>query len=138
MGEAFLWGLLGASSLLVGAGVAFALPIHRRALGLVMGFGAGVLISAVAYELVLEAVGTSEGDGWAVALGLAAGAVTFYVGDLLLARHGAHHRKRAEGMAAGASGLAITLGIVLDGIPESFVSGAQSGGAGGVSAAVVV
>jgi ZIP family zinc transporter len=138
MGEAFLWGLLGASSLLVGAGLAFGLPIHRRALGLVMGFGAGVLISAVAYELVLEAAGSSEGAGWAVALGLAAGAVTFYVGDLLLARHGAHHRKRAEGMAAGASGLAITLGIVLDGIPESFVIGAQTGGAGGVSAAVVV
>ena len=103
-----------------------------------MGFGAGVLISAVAYELVLEAAGTSDGADWAVALGLAAGAATFYVGDLLLARHGAHHRKRAEGMAAGASGLAITLGIVLDGIPESFVIGAQTGAGGGVSAAVLV
>ncbi len=136
MGEAFAWGLFGASSLLVGAALAFGLPIGRRALGLVMGFGSGVLISAVAYELVLEAAANSDG-GWAVALGLSAGAVTFYLGDLLLARHGAHHRKRAEGMAAGASGLAITLGIVLDGLPESFVIGAQMAGGGGVSIAVV-
>jgi ZIP family zinc transporter len=136
MGEAFLWGLVGSSSLLLGAALAFGLPIGRRALGLVMGFGAGVLISAVAYELVLEAAETSERAA-SVALGLAAGAVTFYGGDLLLARHGAHQRKRAEGMAPGASGVAITLGIVLDGLPESLVIGAGLASGQGVSAAVV-
>ena len=45
------------------------LPIRERLLGLIMGFGAGVLISAVAYELVEEAFETSAGNG-EIALGL--------------------------------------------------------------------
>jgi ZIP family zinc transporter len=51
MGAAFLWGLIAASSLVVGA-LALELRIGRIVLGLVMAFGAGVLISAVAYDLV--------------------------------------------------------------------------------------
>ena len=47
MGEAFFWGFVGAVSLLIGAVVAIALPPSRRTLGLIMGFGAGVLISAL-------------------------------------------------------------------------------------------
>ena len=43
---------------LLGAGVAVLHQPHRRALGLVMGFGAGVLLSAVSFELVEEAVET--------------------------------------------------------------------------------
>ena len=56
---AFLWGLLAASSLVLGALV---VTIHRpgkRSLGVVMAFGAGVLLSAVAFELVLPAVESS-------------------------------------------------------------------------------
>ena len=86
-----------------------------------MAFGAGVLISAVAYELVAEAVETSAGSG-GVALGLAAGALTFFAGDALIDRMGGEGRKRMK-RAAGGSALAIVLGIVLDGIPESAVIG---------------
>jgi ZIP family zinc transporter len=112
--EAMGWALLAASSLVLGALVAFAVRIPRRVLGLIMGFGAGVLISAVAYELVLDAVAVAA-DRFAVAAGFAAGALVFYAGDVAIDR-------RASG-SGSASGLALVLGAVLDGIPESVVIG---------------
>jgi zinc transporter, ZIP family len=69
MREAFAWGLVAGLSLVVGGSIARRLPISRRMLGLIMAFGAGVLISAVAYELVHEAFETSAGDG-GIAIGL--------------------------------------------------------------------
>ena len=122
MVEAFLWGLLAASSLLLGAGVAVLHQPHRRALGLVMGFGAGVLLSAVSFELVEEAVETYSGAG-ATAAGLFAGTLVFVGGDWAISRMGYQHRKSISGSAASASGLAIMLGVILDGIPESAVIG---------------
>ena len=53
--EAFLWGGIAASSLLIGGLLALRLTIPERTVGLIMGFGAGVLLSAVAYDLVLDA-----------------------------------------------------------------------------------
>ena len=91
MGEALAWGLIAASSLVLGGILALRLPIGLRPLGLVMGFGAGVLISAVAYELVEDAFGTAGGSG-AVALGLLTGAFTFYFGDLAIDRFGGEGR----------------------------------------------
>ena len=52
MGAAFLWGLLAASSLVIGGAIAIYVRVSLRTIGLVMGFGAGVLISAVAFDLV--------------------------------------------------------------------------------------
>src|SRR5918996_2550421 len=49
---AFGWGLLASSSLLIGAAVALVRPPGQRTVALVMAFGAGVLIRAVAYDLV--------------------------------------------------------------------------------------
>jgi len=92
LAEALLWGLVAGSSLAVGGALALSLPISRLVLGLVMAFGAGVLISAVAYELVDEAVTTSAGSG-GVALGLFAGALTFFVGDAIIDRSGGAERK---------------------------------------------
>jgi ZIP family zinc transporter len=122
MGEAFASGLLASSSLVLGGVVALLVPIHRRTLGVVMAFGAGVLISAVAFELVLQGFLTSAGEG-GVALGLFAGSITFYVGDALIDRFGGSERKDSGGRQASGSALAIVLGIVLDGIPESVVLG---------------
>jgi ZIP family zinc transporter len=101
-----------------------------------MAFGAGVLISAVAYELVGEAFETSKGAG-GVALGLFAGCATFSIGDALIDRMGGEMRKRSGGEQASGSGLAIVLGIVLDGIPESIVIGLSLLAGEGVSAAVL-
>ena len=48
MGEAFLWGTVAGASLVVGGAVALRVSLSRRIVGLVMAFGAGVLLSAVA------------------------------------------------------------------------------------------
>ena len=117
--EAAGWSLLGASSLLLGAVASFVLPIGKRTLGLIMGFGAGVLISAVAYELIEESIAVAV-DGVAVAAGFGCGALVFYGGDVFI------DRRIATRSGKGAStGLAIVLGAVLDGIPESVVIGAS-------------
>jgi zinc transporter, ZIP family len=136
MGEALAWGLIAASSLLLGGLLALRRPIGLRLLGLIMAFGAGVLISAVAYELVEEAFGTAGGSG-AVALGLLAGAFAFYLGDLAIDRFGGEGRKSAAGAQDAGTALAIVLGTVLDGIPESIVLGLSLLEGGGVSVAML-
>jgi zinc transporter, ZIP family len=137
MAESFFWGLLAGGSLVLGGLLAFWLPIGRRALGLIMAFGAGVLISAVAFELVQEAFETTAGDG-GVALGLLLGSVVFFAGDSLIDRLGGDDRKHSGGNQAAGSALAIVLGIVLDGIPESLVLGLTVLEAGTVSVAFLV
>jgi zinc transporter, ZIP family len=134
--EAFAWGAFASTSLILGGLIALRLRVSNLALGLIMAFGAGVLISAVAYELVLEAFETSD-QGSAVALGLFAGCAAFSIGDWLIDRYGGEGRKRSGGQQASGSALAIVLGIVLDGIPESVVIGLGLLAGEGVSAAVL-
>ena len=86
MTDALLAGLLAASSLLIGAGLAMVHQVQQRTLGLIMAFGSGVLISAVAYDLVADAV--EFADGRSVVSGLFVGAATFFIGDLLIERRG--------------------------------------------------
>ena len=137
MSESFFWGAVAASSLVVGGAIALQFRIGTRLLGLIMAFGAGVLISAVALELVADAFETAN-QQISIAVGLLLGSVTFYVGDSLIDRMGGADRKRVSGVAASGSGLAILLGIVLDGIPESFVLGLNVLEDGRVSAAFLV
>src|SRR5262249_54600220 len=134
MAESFGWGLLAASSLVIGAVLALAFSIRPRAIGLVMGFGAGVLISAVAFDLVEEAIGTSTGHG-SVIFGILAGCGVFFVGDWLIDRAGGSERKDSSGAQQSGSALAIVLGTVLDGIPESMVIGLTIYEGGAVGAA---
>src|SRR5688572_19495384 len=120
--EALLWGVVSASSLLVGCCIALWFDPERRIIGLIMAFGAGVLISAVAYELVLDAV--DEGSPGTLAIGIFAGAMTFFIGNAFLDKKGGDKRKSSAAKAvAGAGGLAIVLGTALDGVPESLVLG---------------
>ena len=72
MPEAFAWGLISGSSLILGGIVALRARIPMLSLGLIMAFGAGVLISAVAYELVQEEINASV-TGLVIAAGLLAG-----------------------------------------------------------------
>ena len=139
MTEAFLWGALAASSLVIGGLLALAFRVSERLVGLVLAFGAGVLISAVAYELVEDAFATSEGGAW-VAIGLFAGAVVYFVGDELIDRRGGDKRKSMGGEQEEGTALAIVLGIVLDGIPESVVIGLTllQGGSVGVAMLLAV
>src|SRR4051812_49571995 len=100
-----------------------------------MAFGAGVLISALAFELTAEAFRRGGSD--AVAVGLAAGALAFFAGDWAVDRRGGEHRKRSGGQQAGGSGAAIVVGAMLDGVPESVAIGVSLLGGGGVGVAVV-
>ena len=134
-GEAFFWGIVAGSSLLLGGLLALRFEIPSLTIGLVMAFGAGVLISAVAYELVADAFDASGGNV-DVAAGLGAGALTFFAGDAYIDSMGGDHRKRMSGQQSEGSGLGLTLGIVLDGVPEAAVVG-LSLVEGGVSAAMI-
>jgi len=130
---AALWGLVAASSLIIGAWIGVSMKIPRRIVALVMGFGAGALISALAFDLTQEAF---EGGGTLpTALGLAAGAATYFAGDLLLQRRQRRNASPSGGSADGpkTAGLAIVLGALLDGLPESFVLGSTLLGGQGIS-----
>jgi zinc transporter, ZIP family len=137
VGEAFLWGAIGGSALLLGAAIALVTSVDRRVLGAVMAFGAGVLISAVAFDLVEEASETSAGEG-GVTAGLFAGALVFFAGDALIDRLGGEKRKSSGGEQAQGNGMAIVLGAVLDGIPESIVLGLGLLAGEGVTVAFIV
>jgi len=104
------WAVVAASSLLLGALIAERFTVRSWAVGRVMGFGAGALVAAVSYELIPD---TSVSDGWIWA-SFAIGALVFYALDGVLER-------RASG--SGSAGMAIALGALLDGIPESVVLG---------------
>ncbi|HEY7522596.1 MAG TPA: hypothetical protein VH720_02925 [Candidatus Limnocylindrales bacterium] len=135
------WGLVSGSALLVGAFLAYAVPLPRRAIAAAMAFGAGVLISALSFDLMEEAF--ERGGFLSCAAGFVGGAALYTGASLLLAR-GAKHRKRSGGPPAsapedeGANGLAITIGTLIDGIPESVAIGLTLVEGGVVSAPAVV
>jgi ZIP family zinc transporter len=131
--QAGLWGVVAASSLVIGALAGVTLKVPRGTVALVMGFGAGALISALAFDLTEESFQSS--GTVATAIGLAAGALTYFVGDSLLQRRA---RRRAAGApAAKTGGPAILLGTLLDGLPESIVLGATLLGGAGVSTSLL-
>jgi ZIP family zinc transporter len=102
-----------------------------------MGFGSGVLLSAVSFELIDEAVETSGRLRGAV-LGLLVGAIVFTAGDVVISRFGYAARKDIAGAPQDASGLTIVLGALLDGIPESAVLGLTLLQTGSIGAAMLV
>jgi zinc transporter, ZIP family len=121
MGAAFGWGAVGASALLIGALIAYQFSPTRQVIAVVMALGTGLLIGSVSFELTDEALKTRT-VAW-VALLVLVGAAVFTLGDWLLARGGGAKRKDPSGAQAEGSPMAIVLGSVLDGIPESFVLG---------------
>ena len=121
MAEAFGWGAFGAAALLAGALIAYLATPGRAVIAVVMALGTGLLIGSVSFELVDDAL--EHQDVASVALLVLLGAAVFTVGDWLLSRRGGGERKDPTGAQADGRALAIVLGSVLDGIPESFVLG---------------
>jgi len=138
--EAGAWGLVGGLALVLGAAVAWFARVPRWAVASVMAFGAGVLISALAFELVDEA--ERSGGLLATAGGFLGGAVVYVAANAALSRLGARHRKRSgdqqpsEDEDSG-SGAAIAVGALLDGVPESVVLGLSLLSGGGVGVGVL-
>lgn len=142
LGAAF-WGFVAGSALLIGASVGYFVDVPRRKVAAIMAFGAGVLFSALSFDLMEEAL--ARGGLRGTALGFVTGALIYTAANLVISRRGARHRKRAGDEQAGErsavgddSGLAIAVGSVLDGIPESIAIGLTMIEGGIVSVTAVV
>jgi ZIP family zinc transporter len=137
------WGLVGGSALLIGAAIGYAAKLPQRLIAAIMAVGAGVLISAVAFDLIDEAYARGGFD--ATALGFLGGALAYTIANVVISRRGARHRKRSGSNAKqslppadSGSALAIAVGALLDGIPESIVIGVSLLQGTGVSLVTVV
>lgn len=126
---AIWWGGLAAASLLVGYLLANR-GLSNRTIGMIMGIGAGALISAIAYELVPESVLAGE----RMAMAFALGALAFFGGDWLVDHRGGAERKDIAGEQTG-SGAAIFIGTLLDNVPESLILGIGLAWGGAVNVA---
>lgn len=114
--EAFGLGLVAQSSLFF-AGIAVCwIAVPRRLVGVLAGFGAGAMLSAISFDLIAEA---EELSAWQYALWMLIGVAVFLAGDRLVER-----RFGDEG-TGGAMG--IVVGSVVDGVPESIIFGIQIG-----------
>src|SRR5829696_1152047 len=137
MPTALLYGSLASSSFVIGVVLGLFTSPPRRLVAAVIGFGAGVLVSALTFDLMREAFDTG-GATYAVG-GFLLGAAIYVVADVGLERMAAKSpkrtgrdatdvvpdadRKRESPEVAAVAGTALLVGAVLDGIPESIAIG---------------
>ncbi len=139
--QAGFWGLVAGLALVIGAALGYFLTVPKRVIAGIMAFGSGVLISALSFNLMDEAY--HRGGFNATAIGFLSGAAVYTFANGLLNWQGAKHRKRSgehqpsEDDDSG-SGLAIAVGALLDGIPESIVIGLSLLKGGTVSVVAVI
>src|SRR3954453_4821920 len=103
------WGALAASSLVLGAILGVARSWSDGLVGAVLGFGAGALISSVAFELAEEGLGASGPARGAI--GLALGAAAYFLANRLVSRIGGRSSRSTAGVP-------LALGGPLGGIPQ--------------------
>lgn len=129
MGQAVLWGVVAASPLFIGAVLALLRAWPPRWLGIVLGFGAGALMASIAFELWEE--GLERTGPIPLVIGVALGALSYYIADRIL-------DARAAKKKGGAGGGQLAVGALLDGIPEQLVLGIGLASGEPVSVALVV
>ena len=135
LGASVGWGLAIAGSLLAGALAAVLLRLPERVAATLTAFGGGILLAAIAFELVPDA---DAGAGTMLTAGGLIADTLVYVGaDAWLNRDPGMRAMRRSGHAAAAGrpmkpparhdetarGEAITAGIFVDGVPESIALG---------------
>ncbi|NTU69673.1 ZIP family metal transporter, partial [bacterium] len=122
---AFIFGLIAGLALLLGTMFGLYLKPSKKVVAMIMAFGSGVLISAVTFDLVEDAY--NKAGIFLITIGFFAGALTFVIGDWMIGKRGGHHRKHLKSKRSSFKGepqsLAIALGALLDGIPESMMIG---------------
>lgn len=118
--NAIFWSALATGTLLIGMVLAYRKLVGPKWTGLIMAFGAGAIISALSYQLILGAIDLEQGSYYVVGLGIAAGALTYYFANRFVDRMG---NGGSEEQESGGGGLDILLGSMLDGVPESLVLG---------------
>lgn len=121
------WGAIAAFSLVVGAWLALRpRPVPPARVGLVLGFGSGALLAAIAYELVP----TGFGHDVVLFATFGLGAVVFYTVDRIATGR--------RSMGAASADRSLVIGTLLDGIPESLVLGVGVAMGGHVAIAFLV
>jgi ZIP family zinc transporter len=130
------WGTVAGAALVIGALVGYFVSVPPRLIAGIMAYGSGVLISALSFELMDNAF--QRGGFDSTALGFLGGALVYTLINVYLSRKGAKHRKRSGEKQPSesddnGSGLAIAVGALLDGIPESIAIGVSLLAGGTVS-----
>ena len=132
-GLAAIGGMAAGGALLLGAAIAWFVRVPDRVTATIMAFGAGVLISALAFDLVLEAEETS--GLWVTSGAFLTGAVVYVAANLALDRLGQRAR---PGTASDSTGSGIAVGALLDGVPEAAVLGLSVATSGVLSVPLLV
>lgn len=141
--EAFLWGLLVGSGLIIGAVTSYFLNLHHRLIAIVMGFGSGILIAVLAFDLTEKAY--IHGGFTTAVTGFLTGAVLFSTANWFLSGRGAKHRKRCsecivqfEEYKKEGNELAIAIGSIMDSIPEAIIVGISLAGGVAIGKSVLI
>jgi ZIP family zinc transporter len=131
--NALFWGLFSSASLLIGQALAPRLANNERLIGQIMGFGAGAMISAIAYDLIPLSIAE---QGFEIGVAFLVGALVYYFADRWADSRGGAERQSIDAPTQG-SGSAMFIGALLDGIPEAFVLGISLSLGGEISLAFV-
>jgi ZIP family zinc transporter len=115
--DAFGLGVLAQSSLLLAGLLVCWVTVPTRLVGILAGFGAGAMISAIAFDLVPEAQAPLE--EWQTVLWMLLGVAIFLLGDWAV--------DKRFGTAGAGGAMGIVVGSVVDGVPESGIFGIQIG-----------
>ena len=112
--QAFLFGALAQSSLVLVALVVHRVRVSTRVVGTFAAFGAGSLLGAISFSLIPQAEAAAVPQ---ITLALLSGAFVYLLSDRFVER-----RFVGDGSAAA---LGIVVGAVVDGVPESLIFGIQ-------------